>query len=96
SGVDAVTLADNSLANPRICNLSMGVQLKKDIEVEPLVHIACRDRNLIGVQSHLMGLSTLGIDNVLAVTGDPAKVGDFPGATSVYDLSSMELIQLIK
>ncbi|MBU9722946.1 MULTISPECIES: bifunctional homocysteine S-methyltransferase/methylenetetrahydrofolate reductase [Bacillaceae] len=96
SGVDAITLADNSLATPRICNLSMAVQLKQEIEVPPLVHIACRDRNLIGMQSHLMGLSTLGINNVLAVTGDPAKVGDFPGATSVYDLSSIELIQLIK
>ncbi|MBU9713937.1 bifunctional homocysteine S-methyltransferase/methylenetetrahydrofolate reductase [Evansella tamaricis] len=96
SGVDAITLADNSLATPRICNLSMATLLKKEVNVTPLVHIACRDKNLIGLQSHLMGLSTLGIENILAVTGDPAKVGDFPGATSVYDLSSFELIQLIK
>ncbi|ADU31587.1 bifunctional homocysteine S-methyltransferase/methylenetetrahydrofolate reductase [Evansella cellulosilytica] len=96
AGVDAVTLADNSLANPRICNLSMSTILKEKLQVTPLAHITCRDRNLIGLQSHLMGLSTLGIDNVLAITGDPAKVGDFPGATSVYDLSSFELIQMIK
>ena len=59
-------------------------------------HITCRDRNLIGLQSHLMGLNALGIHDILAVTGDPTKVGDFPGATSVYDVSSMELVSLIK
>ena len=58
-------------------------------------HITCRDRNLIGLQSHLMGLNALGIHDILAVTGDPTKVGDFPGATSVYDVSSMELISLL-
>ncbi|SDZ30515.1 homocysteine S-methyltransferase [Evansella caseinilytica] len=96
AGVDAVTLADNSLATPRICNLSMSVLVKRQVDVPPIVHITCRDRNLIGLQSHLMGLSALGLENILAITGDPAKVGDFPGATSVYDLSSFELIQLIK
>ncbi|MDG5787830.1 bifunctional homocysteine S-methyltransferase/methylenetetrahydrofolate reductase [Evansella sp. AB-P1] len=96
AGVDAITLADNSLATPRICNLSMAMILKEKMNTTPLVHITCRDRNLIGLQSHLMGLSTLGIKNLLAITGDPAKVGDFPGATSVYDVSSFEFIQLIK
>lgn len=74
----------------------MGALLKNTHGVRPLTHITCRDRNLIGLQSHLMGLNALGIHDVLAVTGDPTKVGDFPGATSVYDVSSMELIQLIK
>lgn len=96
AGVDAVTLADNSLASPRVCNLSLASIIKRDHDVRPLVHITCRDRNLIGLQSHLMGLYTLGIDQVLAVTGDPTKIGDFPGATSVYDLASFDLIRLIK
>jgi homocysteine S-methyltransferase len=61
-----------------------------------LIHITCRDRNLIGLQSHLMGLDTLGLSDVLAITGDPSKIGDFPGATSVYDLTSFDLISLIK
>lgn len=95
-GIDAITLADNSLATPRICNSALGYRVKKEIGVRPLVHITCRDRNLIGLQSHLMGLHTLGLYDVLAVTGDPARVGDFPGASSVYDLSSFELIQMIK
>ncbi|OIJ14837.1 bifunctional homocysteine S-methyltransferase/methylenetetrahydrofolate reductase [Anaerobacillus alkalilacustris] len=96
AGVDAVTLADNSLASPRVCNLSLASIIKSQHDVRPLVHITCRDRNLIGLQSHLMGLHTLGIDQVLAVTGDPTKIGDFPGATSVYDLASFDLIRLIK
>lgn len=61
-----------------------------------IIHITCRDRNIIGLQSHLMGLHTLRLHDILAVTGDPARVGDFPGASSVYDVSSFELIQMIK
>lgn len=96
AGVDAITLADNSLATPRICNASMASLVKQNIGATPLVHITCRDRNLIGLQSHLMGLHTLGITELLAITGDPTKIGEFPGATSVFDMTSFELIQLIK
>jgi methionine synthase I (cobalamin-dependent)/5,10-methylenetetrahydrofolate reductase len=96
AGIDAVTMADNSLASPRVSNLAMGSILRNQHNIRPLCHVTCRDRNLIGLQSHLMGLHTIGVNQVLAITGDPTKVGDFPGATSVYDLSSFELIQLIK
>ncbi len=96
AGVDAVTMADNSLASPRISNMAMGATLKLQHDVRSLVHITCRDHNLIGLQSHLMGLDALGLHDVLAITGDPTKIGDFPGATDVYDVSSPELIQLIK
>ncbi|PUB15224.1 bifunctional homocysteine S-methyltransferase/methylenetetrahydrofolate reductase [Paenisporosarcina sp. OV554] len=95
-GIDAITLADNSLASVRISNESLGYLVKTQLAMRPLIHIACRDRNLIGLQSHLMGLHTLGMNDVLAITGDPARVGDFPGASSVYDVSSFELIQMIK
>lgn len=96
AGVDSVTLADNSLASPRISNLALGIKMKNELNMNPLIHITCRDRNLIGLQSHLMGLQTLGLNEVLVITGDPSKIGDFPGATSVYDLSSFDLISLIK
>lgn len=96
AGIDALTLADNSLASPRISNESLGYLVKKELNVRPLIHIACRDRNIIGLQSHLMGLHTLGMHDILAITGDPARVGDFPGASSVYDMSSFELIEMIK
>ncbi|WP_051045243.1 bifunctional homocysteine S-methyltransferase/methylenetetrahydrofolate reductase [Halalkalibacterium ligniniphilum] len=96
AGVDAVTMADNSLASPRVDNLALGAMVKEQVGVRPLVHVTCRDRNLIGLQSHLMGLHALGITDLLAITGDPTKVGDFPGASSVYDVSSFQLISLIK
>ncbi|MFJ7976671.1 bifunctional homocysteine S-methyltransferase/methylenetetrahydrofolate reductase [Peribacillus sp. JNUCC 23] len=96
AGVDSVTMADNSLASPRISNVALGTLLKTQHEIKPLLHITCRDRNLIGLQSHLLGLQTLDLNEILVVTGDPSKIGDFPGATSVYDLSSLDLISLIK
>ncbi|KYG90976.1 bifunctional homocysteine S-methyltransferase/methylenetetrahydrofolate reductase [[Bacillus] sp. KCTC 13219] len=96
AGADVVMMADNSLASPRISNIAMASILKLQHGVRALPHLTCRDRNLIGLQSHLMGLDALGLHDILAVTGDPTKVGDFPGATSVYDVSSMELISLIK
>ncbi|MDT8860037.1 bifunctional homocysteine S-methyltransferase/methylenetetrahydrofolate reductase [Alkalihalobacillus sp. MEB130] len=95
-GVDAITMADNSLASPRVDNLALGAMIKEQVGARPLVHVTCRDRNLIGLQSHLMGLHALGIDDVLAITGDPTKIGDFPGATSVYDVSSFQLISFLK
>ncbi|WP_257348466.1 bifunctional homocysteine S-methyltransferase/methylenetetrahydrofolate reductase [Pseudalkalibacillus decolorationis] len=95
-GIDAITLADNSLASPRICNSAVGSIVQEQIGLRPLIHITCRDRNLIGLQSHIMGLHTLGMHEVLAITGDPTKVGDFPGASSVYDVTSFELIEIIK
>ncbi|HLS65620.1 MAG TPA: bifunctional homocysteine S-methyltransferase/methylenetetrahydrofolate reductase [Pseudogracilibacillus sp.] len=94
-GVDAITLADNSLATPRVSNVAVATLLQK-YGITPLVHLTCRDRNLIGLQSHLMGLHTLGINEILAITGDPTKIGDFPGATSVFDVNSFGLIELIK
>ncbi|MVO99238.1 bifunctional homocysteine S-methyltransferase/methylenetetrahydrofolate reductase [Paenibacillus lutrae] len=95
-GVDAITMADNSLAVTRMSNLAMGMLVKEQLKARPLIHIACRDRNSIGTQSHLMGLHALGIDHVLAVTGDPARFGDLPGSSSVYDLTSFEMIRMIK
>lgn len=93
---DALTMADNSLAVTRMSNMALAALLLERIGIRPLVHIACRDRNLIGTQSHMMGFDALGIDHVLAVTGDPAKFGDLPGASSVYDLTSFEIIRMIK
>lgn len=96
AGAEAITMADNSLATPRVSNMAMASILKQQHYIRSLVHLTCRDRNLIGLQSHLLGLHALGIRDLLAITGDPARVGDFPGATSVYDLSSFDLIRFIK
>ncbi|USG63754.1 bifunctional homocysteine S-methyltransferase/methylenetetrahydrofolate reductase [Brevibacillus ruminantium] len=96
AGADAITLADNSLANVRMSNMALGAIMKGQYGMDPLIHIACRDRNLIGQQSHLMGLHALGIDQVLVVTGDPSRFGDLPGASSVFDVTSFDLIRMVK
>jgi methionine synthase I (cobalamin-dependent)/5,10-methylenetetrahydrofolate reductase len=93
---DAVTMADNSLAVTRMSNIALAALIQEKVGIRPLVHIACRDRNLIGTQSHMMGLDALDIDHVLAVTGDPARFGDLPDSSSVYDLTSFEMIRMIK
>ncbi len=96
AGADAITLADNSLAQTRMSNLALGAIIKMRLGIDPLVHVACRDRNLIGQQSHLMGLHALGIHQILVITGDPARFGDIPGASSVFDVSSFDLIRMVK
>jgi len=96
AGADFITMADNSLAQTRMSNLALGAIVKMRLGIDPLVHIACRDRNLIGQQSHLMGLHALGIHQILVVTGDPARFGDLPGASSVFDVSSFDLIRMVK
>jgi len=95
AGCDFITLADNSMGSIRISNMALATQLEQ-MGIRTLVHVTCRDRNLIGQQSHLMGLHMLGIHHVLLITGDPSKYGDLPGATSVYDVSSIELTRMVK
>lgn len=96
AGADAITLADNSLATVRMSNMALGALMKSRHGIDPLLHLACRDRNLIGQQSHLMGLHALGIDQILVITGDPSRFGDLPGASSVFDVTSFDLIRMIK
>ncbi|AYX91126.1 MULTISPECIES: bifunctional homocysteine S-methyltransferase/methylenetetrahydrofolate reductase [Staphylococcus] len=92
--IDAVTLADNSLATVRISNVAAASIIKQQYDIEPLVHITCRDRNLIGLQSHLLGLSLLNVNEILTITGDPSKIGHLPGATNVYDVNSKGLTEI--
>src|SRR5437660_6438379 len=96
AGCDAITLADNSLAILRVSNLAVGAMLKERFDITPLLHLSCRDRNVLGLQSELLGMAALGMRHVLPLTGDPARVGDHPGAASVYDVNSVELISIIK
>jgi homocysteine S-methyltransferase len=95
AGSDAITLADNSLAILRVSNLAVGALLKER-GITPLLHLSCRDKNLIGLQSELLGMTALGMRHVLALTGDPAKGGDHPGASSVYDVNSIGLLEIIR
>lgn len=96
AGADFITVADNSLAVMRMSAPVSSYLTWREAGLRPIVHFACRDRNLIGTQSELMGMDALGLDHVLALTGDPSKVGDTPGATSVYDLNSISLLEGIR
>ncbi len=95
AGVDAVTVGDNPLAVMRMGNVGTAHLMERE-GIQTIVHLSCRDKNLIALQSTLLEACALGITSVLAITGDPAKVGDQPMASSVYDLNSFELIRLIR
>jgi homocysteine S-methyltransferase len=95
AGCDAITVGDNPLAVLRMGNIGMAHLMERE-GIQTIVHVSCRDKNLIGLQSTLLEASALGITSLLPITGDPAKVGDQPQATSVYDLNSFELIRLIR
>jgi homocysteine S-methyltransferase len=90
SGCDAITLADNSLAILRVSNLAIGAMLKERFGITPLLHLSCRDKNVLGLQSELLGMAALGMRHVLPLTGDPARVGDHPAASSVYELDRVD------
>jgi homocysteine S-methyltransferase len=95
AGADAINLAENPLARVRMGNIALANVIQREAGIEVIVHITCRDRNLLGLQSDLMGASLLGIRTVLAVTGDPARLGEQAGASSVFDLNSFGLIKLM-
>lgn len=95
-GIDAISLAENPLARIRLGNLALAKKIQDEIGIEVIAHVTCRDRNLIGLHSELMGAHLLGLRNILAVTGDPVAVGDDVGATSVFDLNSIGLLSLLQ
>jgi len=95
AGADAINLAENPLARVRMGNIALARIIQEQIGIEVIPHVTCRDRNLLGLQSDLMGASLLGIRSILAVTGDPARLGDQSGASSVFDLNSFGLIKLL-
>lgn len=94
-GIDAVNIADSPMARVRMSCLSLAALVKEKVGLEVILHLTCRDRNLMGLQSDLMGAHALGIRNILAVTGDPPRLGDYPHATAVYDVDSIGLVKII-
>lgn len=95
AGVRYVNIADGPRATVRMSPLSLACLLRRDVGVEPIVHVTCRDRNLLGLQSDLLGAHALGLRDLLVITGDPSKLGDYPEATTVYDLDSVGLLRLV-
>jgi methionine synthase I (cobalamin-dependent)/5,10-methylenetetrahydrofolate reductase len=94
-GVDLVNIPDSARASARMSALSTAVLVQQQSGVETILHYACRDRNLLGMQSDLLGAHSMGIRNVLLVTGDPPKVGDYADATSVFDVDAIGLANVV-
>jgi homocysteine S-methyltransferase len=93
--VDAINVADGPRASARMSAQALCVLLQGRVEIDTILHYTCRDRNLLGIQSDLLGAHALGLRNVLAITGDPPKLGDYPDATAVYDVDSVGLIRIL-
>jgi methionine synthase / methylenetetrahydrofolate reductase (NADH) len=94
SGVDIVNVADAPRAMARISNLAFCSLLLERYGIQPILHVCGRDRNLLGQMAHLLGAHAIGIRNLVIITGDPPKVGDYPEATAVYDLDAIGLLQM--
>jgi methionine synthase I (cobalamin-dependent)/5,10-methylenetetrahydrofolate reductase len=95
SGVDVINIADGARAQARMSNLAMAAQMQRELGIETILHVCGRDRNLLGQVAHLMGAHALGVRNLVIITGDPPKLGDFPDATAVYDLDSIGILKLV-
>ena len=95
-GVDAVNIPDGPRASARISALHAAALIQQWVGIETILHYTCRDRNLLGIQSDLLGAYASGLRNVLAVTGDPPKLGNYPHATAVYDVESIGLVRVIE
>jgi methionine synthase / methylenetetrahydrofolate reductase(NADPH) len=94
-GVDVINIPDGQRAGARISALSMAVLIEQQAGIETLLHYACRDRNLLGIQSDLLGAHAMGLRNLLLITGDPGRVGDYPDATAVFDVDSIGLTNVV-
>lgn len=94
AGVDAINIPDGPRASARISPMITAVMVQKECGVEAILHYCCRDRNLIGMQSDLLGGYAAGLRNFLIITGDPPKLGDYPDATGVFDVDSIGLTRM--
>ena len=95
-GVDAVNIADSPLARIRMSNMALAYLIRSHFpRLEIILHFTTRDRNLMGLQSDLLGAHALGLRNILCLTGDPPSLGDYPNATAVYDTDSVGLIKIV-
>lgn len=94
-GVDAVNIPDSPRATAKMSCMAFAVIVQRETGIETIMHYTCRDRNLLGMQSDLLGAYGLGIKNVLAITGDPPKLGPYPFATAVFDVDAIGLTSTI-
>jgi len=94
-GIDAINIPDGPRASARVSPMVAAIAVKNEIGIEPVLHYCCRDRNLIGMQSDLLGGFAAGLRNFLIITGDPPKLGEYPDATGVFDVDAIGLTRVV-
>jgi homocysteine S-methyltransferase len=94
-GIDAVNIPDGPRASSRLSAMITAIKIKQSCSIETILHFCCRDRNIIAMQSDLLGIQAIDLKNVLIITGDPPKLGDYPDATAVFDLDSIALTKVV-
>ena len=95
AGVDAINIPDSPRASSRMSPLALAVLIEREAGIETVLHYCCRDRNILGMQSDILGAQALGLRNILVITGDPIKTGDYPDATAVFDIDSIGLTNVV-
>src|SRR5205085_310630 len=96
AGADAVNIGDSPMARVRMSALSLALMIQQQVGIETLIHFTSRDKNLMALQAELIGAHALGIRNIIALTGDPPRIGDYPSATGVWDVDSIGLIKILQ
>ncbi|MGA3045996.1 MAG: bifunctional homocysteine S-methyltransferase/methylenetetrahydrofolate reductase [Terracidiphilus sp.] len=95
-GVHAINVPDSPRASARMSAQSLCIQIQQHTGIETVLHYTCRDRNILSIQSDLLGASSIGLHNVLCLTGDPPKLGNYPDATAVFDVDSIGLVNIVR
>ena len=94
-GVDGINIPDSPRASARMSNQALSLLMQQQVGVEAILHYTCRDRNVLGIQSDLLGAAAMGIRNLICITGDPPKMGNYPDATAVFDVDSIGLVNIV-
>jgi len=96
AGADAINIGDSPMARVRMSALSLALMIQAQVGIDTLIHFTSRDKNLMALQAELIGAHALGIRNIIALTGDPPRIGDYPSATGVWDVDSIGLIKILQ
>ncbi len=94
-GVDAINVPDSPRASARMSNQALSLLIQQEVGIEAILHYTCRDRNVLGIQSDLLGAAATGIRNLICITGDPPKMGSYPDATAVFDVDTIGLVNIV-
>lgn len=96
AGIHAINVPDSPRASARMSAQSLCIQIQQQTGIETVLHYTCRDRNVLSIQSDLLGASSIGLKNILCLTGDPPKLGNYPDATAVYDVDAIGLVNIVR